>query len=298
MRAIGIDFDGVIHRYSKGWADGSIYDPPVDGAIDTIHELQRTFAVFVFTTRDPAQVVPWLTQHGIPAVLDEEPGRTFWNDTDHVLVTQRKLAALAYIDDRAIRFESWPQARHSLNAVIGGNATPATEPAGRNDASMSLEISEVGPDHPEYPAARVELPTNQAIIGMVDSAWYARELMRRAGNSDALVQPDGDQQGMYDPETGEDWRDRVLQHFLAPIMHRDRYGPDDPESWRLAFACLTAREGTVDPPEVLAELIARVDGLDDRERTLHTIIDRFQEDIRALTAEVKHLKQASGGSGA
>jgi len=28
---IAVDFDGVIHQYSKGWEDGSIYDKPVKG---------------------------------------------------------------------------------------------------------------------------------------------------------------------------------------------------------------------------------------------------------------------------
>ena len=29
---IGVDFDGVIHKCSKGFYDGTIYDPPIKGS--------------------------------------------------------------------------------------------------------------------------------------------------------------------------------------------------------------------------------------------------------------------------
>nr|MDT0658017.1 hypothetical protein [Micromonospora sp. DSM 115978] len=111
---LAVDFDGVIHAYSLGWCDGTIYDEPVPGALDALRALMERYAVFVFTTRDPGQVVPWLLKRGVDAVTDDDPARTFWNERGRLLVTQRKLAAVAYLDDRAVRFESWPQALAAL----------------------------------------------------------------------------------------------------------------------------------------------------------------------------------------
>jgi hypothetical protein len=139
---IAVDFDGVVHAYSKGWQDGSIYDPPVPGAVEGLRALMETHAVFVHTTREPEQVMPWLEGHGLDVTTDDRCGRcygdgglqeldldlrpthtedpctecggsgqlTFWNLRGQLLVTNRKLPAVAYIDDRAVRFESWPQA--------------------------------------------------------------------------------------------------------------------------------------------------------------------------------------------
>src|SRR3546814_17831472 len=33
---VALDFDGVIHRYSKGWRGGVIHDPPMPGAIEDV----------------------------------------------------------------------------------------------------------------------------------------------------------------------------------------------------------------------------------------------------------------------
>ena len=38
---LGIDFDGVIHKNSKGFNDGTIYDEPIEGAIDSIEYLNK-----------------------------------------------------------------------------------------------------------------------------------------------------------------------------------------------------------------------------------------------------------------
>lgn len=115
MSTIAIDFDGVIHKYSRGWHDGTIYDDPMPGAIEGIKQLQKNYAVFVFTTRDATDVALWLNNHGVDAVSDYHvTTKDFWNNQQVVLVTNRKLAAVAYLDDRAIRFTDWQMVYYQL----------------------------------------------------------------------------------------------------------------------------------------------------------------------------------------
>ena len=130
---IAVDFDGVIHAYSRGWADGSIYDPPMPGALTGLHTLMGGDSVFIFTAREPEQVMPWLEQWGFNVTIDEQcpdcppvgvtaicttcKGSrllTFWNQRGQLLVTKRKLPATAYLDDRAVRFTDWDQALTDL----------------------------------------------------------------------------------------------------------------------------------------------------------------------------------------
>jgi hypothetical protein len=110
---IAIDFDGVIHRYSNGYKDGSIYDSPVPGAKEFILECMydKGWAVVIFSTRDPCQIKNW-----IETVLFPDPhkdfrisvlsvGLKFWNAKKNIGITNRKIAAHFYIDDRGLRFE-------------------------------------------------------------------------------------------------------------------------------------------------------------------------------------------------
>ena len=99
---ISIDFDGVLHRYSKGFQDGVPYDPPIEGAVKAVERMmEKGYHVVVCTARDPANhqdVYDWLEKWGFP-FLD---------------VTNVKVPAYIYIDDRALRFTNW---RDMMNYV-------------------------------------------------------------------------------------------------------------------------------------------------------------------------------------
>jgi hypothetical protein len=112
---IAVDFDGVIHAYSKGWADGTIYDEPMPGALEGLRQLLDQTAVFIFTTRDVGQVAAWLLARGFHVRTGHDG--PFWNERGPLLVTNEKLAATAYLDDRAVRFENWDQALAALGTT-------------------------------------------------------------------------------------------------------------------------------------------------------------------------------------
>lgn len=128
-KTIAVDFDGVIHSYGRGWLDGTIYDSPQTGAFDALRNLMQYYAVYILTCRDPEQVKPWLQHHGFDVTTDQScykcrrqdlkgrgclpcrgTGRfIFWNQVGQLLVTNFKYPAIAYIDDRGLKFENWEQ---------------------------------------------------------------------------------------------------------------------------------------------------------------------------------------------
>lgn len=100
-----IDLDGTIHKYSKGFGDGDIYDDAFDGAKEVIGWLRRQgFEIVIFTARaSKANAKELGADHE-----DQMNKITQWlNDKDIYFdrVTGEKLAAEFYIDDRAIHIE-------------------------------------------------------------------------------------------------------------------------------------------------------------------------------------------------
>lgn len=102
---IAVDFDGVIHRYSKDWRDGTIYDPPMPGCREALEKLiEEGHEIIVYTTRifcrdgrvdegKLEELVNWMDAHEIPF--------------DQVHTAAGKPIAHVYVDDRAVRFTNW-----------------------------------------------------------------------------------------------------------------------------------------------------------------------------------------------
>lgn len=103
---IAIDFDGVLHGYSKGYQDGEIYDPPVPGAAEAMKKMkEQGHYLYIFTTRtnkifkkkgddkdekyQENQIKEWMAKHDIPY--------------DKIWTFGKPMADL-FIDDRAINF--------------------------------------------------------------------------------------------------------------------------------------------------------------------------------------------------
>ncbi len=107
-KTIAIDFDGVIHRYSKGWQNGAIYDPPMDGALDAVKKLATNNRLIIFSTRakDPKmhlEMLSWLDKHGFAPYFSS--------------VTHEKAIAHIYIDDRGLRFADWSNTMDTLTEM-------------------------------------------------------------------------------------------------------------------------------------------------------------------------------------
>lgn len=111
---IAIDFDGVIHKNSKGFHDGTVYDEPIEGALEAIKELSQKYEIVIFTAKAKPDrplingktgselIWDWLEKHNIQQYVKK--------------VTSEKPRAVFYIDDKGIRFESWAQILNKLKS--------------------------------------------------------------------------------------------------------------------------------------------------------------------------------------
>ena len=113
-KTIGIDFDGVLHKSSLGFHDGTIYDSPIEGSLSAIKQLAKKYKIVVYTAKARPDrplindktgvelVEEWLEKHGVLQYVEE--------------VTAVKPRAVCYVDDRAIEFVDWKKTMERINA--------------------------------------------------------------------------------------------------------------------------------------------------------------------------------------
>jgi len=100
---LSVDFDGVLHSYRSGWMGADVIaDDPVPGAIEFLREAVKHFDVCIASTRNNtaegvAEMRRWLISHGGLDIIES------------IRFPILKVAALVYMDDRALQFKGeWP----------------------------------------------------------------------------------------------------------------------------------------------------------------------------------------------
>jgi len=105
VNRVMIDLDRTIHKYSKSWQDGSLYDDPILGAKQVIDWLKsKGYEIVIFTTRASAETAK---EHG-QDVNEQIESVENWlsnNEIYYDRVTAEKLNADFYIDDKAIHIK-------------------------------------------------------------------------------------------------------------------------------------------------------------------------------------------------
>ena len=113
-KQLAIDFDGVIHKSSKSFHDGTIYDDPVDGVGEALKQLSKDYTLIIYTCKaNPDRplvngktgielIWEWLKKYDFDRYIED--------------ITYTKPNAKYYIDDKAVRFTNWNQVIGEINA--------------------------------------------------------------------------------------------------------------------------------------------------------------------------------------
>ena len=104
---IAIDFDGVIHKNSKGFHDGTIYDEPIESVKKGLEYLSKSYKLVIYSCKANPNRPLINGKTGIDLIWSWLQKWELHNYIDDVTYT--KPNAKYYIDDKAIKFIDWNQ---------------------------------------------------------------------------------------------------------------------------------------------------------------------------------------------
>lgn len=113
---IAIDFDGVIHKCSKGYYDGTVYDEPVEGSLEAIEKIyNKGFNIVIYSCKSRSDrpkvdgingtemIWNWFEKYGVKHMITD--------------VVSEKPRAICFIDDKGIRFNNWDETFQKLEDI-------------------------------------------------------------------------------------------------------------------------------------------------------------------------------------
>ena len=101
-RTLAVDFDGVIHNYSKGFQGlENAYDTPKIGVYEAFKRWKKEgFIIKIMSSRPKHVIEKWLKQYNLDEYVSE--------------VSNQKFPATVYIDDRGFLFKDWGQCMEEI----------------------------------------------------------------------------------------------------------------------------------------------------------------------------------------
>ena len=97
---IAVDFDGVIHKNSKGFHDGTIYDKPIEGVKKGLEYLSKSYRLVIYSCKANPDRPKIDNKTGVELIWD-------WLEKHNLK---------NYIDDKAIMFLNWKMVMGVISA--------------------------------------------------------------------------------------------------------------------------------------------------------------------------------------
>jgi hypothetical protein len=154
---VAVDLDGTLNLY-VGWRGEDVFDDVRPGARAFMQQLRDAgYRVVVHTTRDAGKAAAWLRENAIP----------------HDDVTNVKVPARVYLDDRAMAFEGSFDGLIERIAAFRPHWQRGRTSAGAEAAERSLAVLRKALERMRTPHRVSRYPSGHQMAGMYDLATCA-----------------------------------------------------------------------------------------------------------------------------